>query len=124
MKSVFQREYHEQYVLDGELWILFVYVHTKHLSCNFTWMIAKYLCHGAVTAGGTRICCGHLVSRIARNLGLFNPQEIELFGEPVMCKTIEMKSFLYLRDETGKLKDMSEVLEVEPLGDGEEEVQE
>ena len=112
-------EYHEQYVLDGELWILFVYVHTKHLSCmNFTWMIAQYLCHGAVTAGGTRICCGHLVSRIARNLGLFNPQEMELFGEPVMCKTIEMKSFWHLRDsETRRLTDMPEVLEVEPLGE-------
>lgn len=33
VKSVFNREYHEQYVLDAELWILFVYVYAKHLSC-------------------------------------------------------------------------------------------
>lgn len=66
------------------------------------------------------ICCGHLVSRIASNLGLFNLQEMELFGEPIMFKTIEMKSFWYLRDETGKLKDMPEVLEVEPLEEEEE----
>ena len=92
---------------------------------NFTWLIALHLCYGAVTNGGTRICCGHLVSRIARNLGLFNNEEMELFGKPILCKSVEMKNFSYLRDEeTGLIKGLPEAMEVEPLCILDDDVQE
>jgi hypothetical protein len=122
VKSVFHREYFEQYVLDPELFIMYVYVMDKNLSgLNFTWLIALHLCYKAVTDGGSRICCGHLVSRIARSLGLFKKEEMELFGKPILCKSVELKSFGYLRDdETGLIKGLPEALEVEPLGTMEE----
>lgn len=119
VKSILHREYNEQYVLDLNLWILYVFFKNHHLSnLNLAWLIALHLGDGAVTAGGTRICSGHMVTRIAKSLGLFNEEEMELFGEPVMCKYVEMKSFWNLKDvETGRLKDLPEVLEVEPINE-------
>ena len=67
VKSVFHREYDEQYVHDVDLWILYVFDRHQHLShLNLAWFIAKHLGDGAVTAGGTRICSGHIVTWIAK----------------------------------------------------------
>ena len=117
VKSVFQREYFEQYVLDPELFIMYVYVRDKDLSgLNLAWLIALHLVYQGVTARGSRICCGHLVSRIARSLGLFKKEEMELFDKQIMCKSVELKSFWYLRDDdTGIIKGLPEIMEVEPL---------
>ena len=67
------------------------YQHLSHL--NLAWFIAKHLGDGAVTAGGTRICFGHIVTRIAKSLGLFNAEGMELFGDPVICKPVDMRNF-------------------------------
>lgn len=43
---------------------------------------------------------------------------MRLFGEPILCKSLEIKNFSHLRDaETGKLKELPEVLEVVPLNE-------
>ena len=104
-------------MLDPELFIMYVYVRDKDLSgLNLALLIALHLVYQAVTAGGSRICFGHLVSRIARSLGLFKKEEMELFDKLILCKSVELKTFWYLRyDDTGMIKGLPEAMEVEPL---------
>lgn len=119
VKSIFHISHYEQYVLDLDLWVLYVFVRDNHLSTlNLTWLLAQHLGEGAVSAGGAKICSGHLVTRIAKNLGLFNEDEMKLFGEPELCKPLGIKSFSHLREaDTGKLKGLPEVLKVVPLNE-------
>ena len=84
---------------------------------NVIWIISQHLANEVVTAVGTSLCCGHIITRIAKSMGLFNNEEMEIFCEPVKCKPVDVRSFWYLRDETGKLKNLPEVLEVEPLNE-------
>jgi hypothetical protein len=117
VKSVFHRNHYEQYVLDDDLWILHMF--DKHQSIshvNLVWFMAQYPGKEAIAAGGTRICGGHLVTRIAKGLGLMNEGEMALFSRHVRPGNVNMRSFAYLRDkESGKLRDLPEVLEFEPL---------
>lgn len=94
-----------------------MFVNDHHLSrLNLSWLIAQHLSERAMTVGGTRICSGHMVTRIARSLGLFNEEQMESFCGPVMCKPVEMKNFGYLREAgIGKLRELPEVLEIEPV---------
>ena len=79
------------------------------------WIIAQHLANGDAAAGGSCLCCGHIISRFAKSMGLFNNEKMELYSEPVSYKPVDVRSFWYIRYESGKIKNLPEVLEVEPL---------
>ena len=43
--------------------------------------MAQYLGKESVAAGGTRICGGHLVTRIAKGLGLMNEVKLHCLAD-------------------------------------------
>ena len=117
VKSIFHMSQYEQYVLDDDLWILHAFDKKHPLSyLNVVWLIAQHLRNVVVIPGRTRICCGHLVTRMARSLGLVNEEDMGMLERKVNAGAVGIKSLHYLRSkETGKLMVLPEVVEEEPL---------
>lgn len=86
---------------------------------NTAWIIAQHLHQKAAARGDTHICCGHIITRITKNMGMFNFEEMSLFDDHVVPVSVDMRSFRRIRDaKIGKLKNLPYVLEVEPLSRG------
>ena len=75
----------------------------------------EHLHQRAVRGTNNYLCGGHFISCIARNLGLFNEEDMEDFSEPVIPLSMDIKGFTHLRESRhGKLKGLPEVLDVQP----------
>ena len=116
VQSILHRTFGVNEVFEEDLWVLQSLEERhprRHL--NVAWVIVEYLHRKSATGQKNYLCGGHFISRIARNLGLFNEKDMKGFSEPVIPLSTDTKWFTHLRESNGKLKGLPEVFDVEPI---------
>ena len=87
--SFLYRTTHRENVTAEDLWVLtrFRKIHDEGF-VNAPWLLAKFvMAKGPGRLSTSQICCGHFVTRIARNLGLLIQENIRAASAPTVCDT-------------------------------------
>lgn len=109
--SFIHRSTQHDKVYVGDLWLLDKFhVGDPRVYINVPWALVLYMaCRAIGTKENGQICCGHFVTKIAKNLKLDTPANIRACSPPVAYKLITMRdleiSKLVNEEKTGLVGD-------------------